>query len=307
MNDANQTRPQTTLPPIEGDAFCPNCGYNLRSLTSDRCPECGDLIDRELLGRSGIPWTHRRQIGRFRAYWATVLTVTFRNERFCRESARPVDYRDAQLFRWITCLHVYLPFLLLTAGVYAFAHPWWIARRFFDLSFGLGLPDMESSHGVLSPRPQPVFEAVWWTVWPIVGAHVGFLLTLAWLTGLPSYFFHPRKLSVGEQDSCIALSYYAPAPLAWTPLTILAIFLDPLAHRAGIIFYIPHVLLAIQLICWLACLLLMLKRSAGRGPLALLAFAVGFPVVSILVGGLTIIGISAIFTYFWLICVSFRA
>lgn len=26
----------------ERDAPCPNCGYNLRSLTSDRCPECAE-------------------------------------------------------------------------------------------------------------------------------------------------------------------------------------------------------------------------------------------------------------------------
>lgn len=28
----------------ERDAHCPQCGYNLRALTSDVCPECGDRI-----------------------------------------------------------------------------------------------------------------------------------------------------------------------------------------------------------------------------------------------------------------------
>lgn len=28
----------------ERDAPCPNCGYNLRSLTSDRCPECAESL-----------------------------------------------------------------------------------------------------------------------------------------------------------------------------------------------------------------------------------------------------------------------
>ena len=23
------------------DLYCPDCGYNLRGITSDRCPECG--------------------------------------------------------------------------------------------------------------------------------------------------------------------------------------------------------------------------------------------------------------------------
>ena len=27
------------------DADCPNCGYNLRNLASDRCPECGTAVE----------------------------------------------------------------------------------------------------------------------------------------------------------------------------------------------------------------------------------------------------------------------
>ena len=26
------------------DVFCPGCGYNVRNLTSDRCPECGEQL-----------------------------------------------------------------------------------------------------------------------------------------------------------------------------------------------------------------------------------------------------------------------
>ena len=33
------------------DLFCPNCGYNLRGIDSERCPECGVVIDREAMGR----------------------------------------------------------------------------------------------------------------------------------------------------------------------------------------------------------------------------------------------------------------
>jgi len=31
----------TTHAPIAQDVFCQSCGYNLRGLTGDRCPECG--------------------------------------------------------------------------------------------------------------------------------------------------------------------------------------------------------------------------------------------------------------------------
>ena len=32
----------------ERDVVCPGCSYNLRGLTSDRCPECGDALELSL-------------------------------------------------------------------------------------------------------------------------------------------------------------------------------------------------------------------------------------------------------------------
>jgi len=40
----------------EPEIFCPHCDYNLRGLTEQRCPECGNEFDRELLiKRATIP------------------------------------------------------------------------------------------------------------------------------------------------------------------------------------------------------------------------------------------------------------
>jgi len=58
--------------PIDRDAYCQECGYNLRGLTDDQCPECGTSFNRFLLGVPDIPWLRRASTGAFRAYWQTV-------------------------------------------------------------------------------------------------------------------------------------------------------------------------------------------------------------------------------------------
>jgi hypothetical protein len=50
------------------------------------------------------------------------------------------------------------------------------------------------------------------------------------MTGVPSYLFHPRKVSIAEQNRGIALSYYMCAPLAWVwvavPFVIFGILIE---------------------------------------------------------------------------------
>jgi len=61
---------------------CPECGYSLRGLTSDRCPECGEpfpttqrTFRRWALRR--IPWDRRHRSSLVRAYFATVFLIVF--------------------------------------------------------------------------------------------------------------------------------------------------------------------------------------------------------------------------------------
>ena len=77
--------------PIPSDLFCQQCGYNLRGLTSDRCPECGRSLDGLRGTVPPIPWVHRKEIGWFRVYWKTVWTATFRQQDLCDEMGRPVS------------------------------------------------------------------------------------------------------------------------------------------------------------------------------------------------------------------------
>src|SRR5438067_775146 len=71
-------------------------------------------IDYSVLSAARIPWEHRRQIGRVRAYWRTVVGFTFRPARWARAGAPPA-YKDAVRFRAVTVgvgfLGVLLPVL----------------------------------------------------------------------------------------------------------------------------------------------------------------------------------------------------
>ena len=180
-------------PPLPADLYCPECGYNLRGLTSRRCPECGLALDFLESETPIIPWERRREIGRLRAYWQTVLMVMFRNKLFCRAAFRPVSYRDSQRFRWVCILHVLIPLLLMLPIL-----------KVFDAEV---LADAVENFGV----------------WFIVVVHTCALLALLALTGLPSYFFHPKSLSVEQQNRAVALSYYGCAALTWAPLLVISL------------------------------------------------------------------------------------
>jgi predicted RNA-binding Zn-ribbon protein involved in translation (DUF1610 family) len=93
---------ETTTAPAARELFCPECGYNLRGITSARCPECGTEIDRAKLAESQIPWVHRAKIGRVRAYVRTAWLATARPNRLAMEMAGPVSYEDARKFWLVT-------------------------------------------------------------------------------------------------------------------------------------------------------------------------------------------------------------
>jgi hypothetical protein len=183
---------QSSPEPTPAEFYCPECGYDLRAIASDRCPECGISIDRAAMSVSRLPWSHRRQIGRFRAYWRTNLIAIFRPRKIAEEMARPVSFADAQRFRHVT---VFLAWLPMAA---------W--------AIGLLLANLD----VVIARVHHGSRLGWW----LEGfSCVAFLFAL-WLfmflgTGVGSYFFHPKRLPVILQNRAVALSYYACAPLAW--------------------------------------------------------------------------------------------
>jgi hypothetical protein len=70
---------ETQPSPTDTDLFCPHCGYNVRALPEDRCPECGEPFDRMALLRwtvardlpLGLNWLGRERT--LRQIWTTCL------------------------------------------------------------------------------------------------------------------------------------------------------------------------------------------------------------------------------------------
>jgi hypothetical protein len=195
-----------SLPAIPAGAVCQQCGYDLRGLTGAMCPECGRSLAGVRATVSQIPWSHHRDIGRFRAYWKTIWLVMFRQQEFCDELARPVDFVDSQRFRWMTVLHAAAPaaaVIVVTGLLYGDR-----LRLQWDLPSG------------------------GWLMAVLAGFWLHYVLFLLAATGAPSYFFHPKACPIEQQNRAIALSYYASGPLAlmFVPALALAIA-SPLPAR----------------------------------------------------------------------------
>lgn len=173
---------------IQQDLYCPHCAYNLRGLTGERCPECGESVADLRDPVSRIPWVHRSHLGWWRAYWRTVWFVMFQQKRFAAEMARPVSYKDAQLFRWVTVGAAYLAVLLGCLSVMV-----WPTR---------------------CPSNDDMIVAICTTSWIRVSLFMGGLFFLAAATGFPSYFFHPKTIPMDRQNRAIALSYYSCGPIS---------------------------------------------------------------------------------------------
>src|ERR1700733_5071856 len=112
---------------------CPGCGYNLFAIESEKCPECGLSIDRTAAGASQLAWTHRRSIGRIRAFFKTVELAALRPKKLAEELNRPVSYADANLFRHFCVLLAWIPFTATAvAGICANDRPFGIDVYFLS-------------------------------------------------------------------------------------------------------------------------------------------------------------------------------
>lgn len=177
---------------IPHDVYCPDCGYDLRGLTSARCPECGFDLERIRTRTPQIPWAQRARRGRFKAYWQTVIWVARRKRHWCMEAVRPVDYSAARWFILMVALQAAICVALGTLLV------------MFALSQDIA--------------------GIGWVAWLLAPlAPLSVFVGLSAIAGVASYFFHPRDVPVELQNRALALSYYAWAPFAELPATLLLI------------------------------------------------------------------------------------
>lgn len=259
---------------VDEDLFCPECGYNLRGVTADRCPECGGEFDRATLAVSRIPWVHRKKLGWRRAYWRTVWMAVVRNKQFAEEAVRPVDYEDAQRFRWVTAAHVLIPVVLIDVFV--------VAVNVIENAPGLG---------------RMAFEIVGGGVALVVAA-TAFVVAA---TGVPSYFFHPRHLTLGQQNRLVALSYYACAPLGWAPLTAVLIgvgvVLQGVPNGTSIVLAMGVGMGLLQMALWWRCLLSIARPARTGSERRRLMVAIAVPLLWFGLAIGTLLGIPLVFGF----------
>jgi len=206
---------------------------------------------------------------------------------------RPVSYRDAQWFRWVTILHVYLPVLLATIGLYVFPPSWSSGYALIDEAYEI--------------------------VWPVVTLNVALVLVVAAVTGLPSYFFHERDLPIERENRAISLTYYASAPLAWTPAMLLLVvggylltsvfhwLQDPptLLDLSIALFMAVGVLMMLAIpTIWLWGLIGLARRAFRHRPWRVYLLAVALPVLWLVVAAGILGGVFFTVAYVGLVFVS---
>lgn len=271
MPDNAPTATTALLPAITQDLFCQRCGYNLRGLTGNRCPECGGSLDGVRSLTPQIPWMYRKEIGWWRAYWRTIRFVMFRQAQFCDEMARPVSYRDSQSFRWLTVILLSIPSALPLAASYL------ICRS------GPSFND-------------PILLAIV-AGWPLLIFYACWLLFLAAATGVPSYFFHPRDVPIQQQNRAVALSYYACGPLAFltVPLLTCAVAILTSTLRDNIVTLVFIVLTftlpVAAIVPWWFDLIHLARRLVPQKPGRAVAVAVYVPILWLLLAGLILVGL----------------
>lgn len=277
--------------------YCPNCMYDLQGLAAapngqTTCPECGHTFTATLLAESTIPWSHRQNLGRRRALTRTASLVVFHPRKFASQLAAPVSLADALAFRRaIVLLNLAAVSLLFVCD---YAYRLLFIRSFRTVEFfasvasaiegDSGLQRFESLYnnlfGLFLILPEPL---------GVILFLIGFGVTLLFITGVHTYFFHPRTLPVVLQNRALALSYYAAAPLRWGPLALclaiggfiaLPFLLNNLPWPSRLI-TLPIVfgpLFLCVLIFWLDCLLL-LRHTTHCSTTRMVVYACVWPML----------------------------
>jgi hypothetical protein len=291
---------------VAGDAgrFCPDCGYDLRGIDSDRCPECG----LGLHGAAGfaIPWSHRQEMGRARAFWRTVRLAAVHPKSLATAAGEPVEYAAAQRFRWLVVALASLPPIVFFL-IYV-----WRKRgtRFLSVA----------GNDLLSFLPwlaDPLREiALIWsagaTFAPVLPIGVVVMFFLA--TGAAGYWFRPGHLNVARQDRAVAISRYACAPLAWLPvpvamagvavgLTATGFLADFPSPRDWLVLGAPAALILVA--GWRTSLVL-LGRTTHCGAGRLAAAAVGLPLSWLLSAVIGLGVLPFLIGFIWIVIDGFR-
>jgi hypothetical protein len=194
--------------------FCPDCGYDLRGISSSNCPECGWEIDLSAAIRS-IPWENRAEIGYLRAFLRTISLTTFHPKRFVRAATTLPDELSARLFgRSVVRFAAIPPIILFLAVSY-----WLGGNGFVDAAGNLHIADLWQSHPtppqirhILGPELLFTFAAGA-TLRPVLP--IALLITFALITAAPRLLVLGQDISPAQKARAKTLLTYTTAPLVW--------------------------------------------------------------------------------------------
>lgn len=186
--------------------LCPGCGFDLRGTGSERCGECGLAIDREALSVSGIPWAHRRRVGRVRAYLATAWQVAIDRRALRYEAGKPQDVADGRSFRRVTGALLGID---LAAAFIAIVY---LAGGMSRFAMQVRVPDLTTS---AASEPRWMEAAIpWFAGMTLTGVMPACLVMLGfWLAGAQRFVFRVGGAPMGHRLRAVALSWYTTAPL----------------------------------------------------------------------------------------------
>ena len=300
---------------VAAEIFCPDCGYNLRGIASDRCPECGFAFDRAQLNRSQLPWTYRHDIGRIRAYWKTIFLVLGKPRRVGEEVARPVSLEDARRFRHITVMIAFIPVFA------AVAWQMFLLKHSIRGAMTRPIPSSmyQSPPGMTWPAAAVVAPAHAWIGWTLEFGLLAVVAFATWLflyacSGVACWFFHPPSLSIPRQNRAVALSYYASAAMAMMPasiailIQILLTATSPIARR-----FLPYMVLLgflalipiYQLFQSYLVPMRMLRRATQATTARVWTMGAVLPLTWALLGIVILIGIPVAYLYASIVVISF--
>ncbi|HEY7119113.1 MAG TPA: zf-TFIIB domain-containing protein [Tepidisphaeraceae bacterium] len=182
---------------------CAACGYDLRGIESDRCPECGAWFDPTGRLTPQLPWARRRGV---RSYLKTVWRLTRRPAAVLADemgrAASPVS--AAWGFRRITILIAWVS--VVAAG--------WEARRMWFVAHTIRASGVEPGDA----ENHVVGLLVWgWSFWL---SAIALLLVMMGATACAGWVAVSRRLDDVRFNRALILAEYTCAPLAWTPVAI---------------------------------------------------------------------------------------
>jgi hypothetical protein len=187
------------------ERYCAGCGYNLRGLTSARCPECG--LEIEAAAGSAIPWEAWRELGNVHAFWRTFREAAFHPKRLSQAASHPVKASSAYWFRVIVSFIAALPMSAVFWMIVAVDRGTW----FLSIWQSGG----QRSAMTMTPPPSWWEPAILWSagatfviVMP-VAAFIAYYLG----SGVLGFWVTTSEMSAERKQRAVAVAAYACAPL----------------------------------------------------------------------------------------------